>query len=181
MKTIYDIETEKVQDLGGEYVELLELLEDEDITEEEFEERMKGLSISTNEEIERILTIATEYQTRGEAKIAFAKTAQDRINMKKKSGESDCKHANYLKKCVKNVLILRNEKKFQGEIFRATVKNNADYVEIDNPEDIPADFLIEQDPKVDLKKLKEYLTTLEKENKTCTFAHLRKSTSLLVK
>ncbi len=71
MKTIYDIETEKVQDLGGEYVELLELLEDEDITEEEFEERMKGLSISTNEEIERILTIATEYQTRGEeAKIA---------------------------------------------------------------------------------------------------------------
>lgn len=55
MKTIYDIETEKVQDLGGEYVELLELLEDEDITEEEFEERMKGLSISTNEEIERIL------------------------------------------------------------------------------------------------------------------------------
>lgn len=168
-------------ELGAEYVELLELLEDEDITDEEFQKRLETLNCDTDEKIEAYLRISNEYITKGEAKIAYAKAAEERIKQKKKSGESDINRAKRMRAMVVAVLKVRKQKKFEGKLFRATLKSNAPTVEYDDIDDIPEEYLIPQDPKVDTKALKEMLIKMEKEGKACEYARLKYSETLLVK
>lgn len=173
MATLYE--------LTGEFIELMELLEDEEITEEEFNERLAKIEIDTDKKLEAYLELSNEFLTRGEAKVAYAKAAKERIESKRKSGEADINRANRMKEMVLNVLKVRGVKKFEGNLFRATIRKNAPTVEYDNIEDIPEEYLIPQDPKVDTKELKEYLKKLEAEGKTCEYARLKYSESLLVK
>lgn len=168
-------------EMGAEYVELYELLEDEDITDEEFQERLAALDCDTDEKIEAYLRISNEYITKGEAKIAYAKAAEERIKQKKKSGEADINRAKNMREMVKNVLKVRNQKKFEGKLFRATVKAVAPTVEYDDINDIPKEYLIPQDPKINTKALKEMLIKMEEEGKTCEYARLKRSDTLLVK
>lgn len=167
--------------LGSEYVELEELLEDEDITEEEFEERLAKLNCDTDEKIEAYLEISNEYLTRGEAKIAYAKAAEERIKAKKKAGEADCNRAKRMREMVLSVLKVRGSKKFVGKTFKATVKKNAPTVEYDDINDLPKEYLILQNPKVDVKALKDMLKEKEEKGEDCEFARLKYSDSLLVK
>lgn len=84
-------------------------------------------------------------------------------------------------KNVMNVFASSTIKKFNGETMTATIRNNTPSLEYDDVEDIPSEYLIQQEPKVDSKKLKDYLKELEKDGKSCDFARLRYGKCLIVK
>lgn len=168
-------------ELGSSYVELEELLEDDDITEAEFKEKLLELNIDTDAKIERYLELANEYAARGNAEIAYAKAAEDAISKKKKAGEADVNKSKALKNAVIAVLKVRGDKQFVGKLFKATIKKNQPSLEYDSLDDIPDEFKTPQEPKLDTNKLKKYLKDLEAEDKTCEFARLKYSESLIVK
>jgi hypothetical protein len=168
-------------ELGSSYVELEELLEDDDITEAEFKEKLLELNIDTDAKIERYLELANEYTARGNAEIAYAKAAEDAISKKKKAGEADINKAKAMKNAVIAVLKVRGDKQFIGKLFKATIKKNQPSLEYDSLDDIPDEFKTPQEPKLDTNKLKNYLKDLEAEKKTCEFARLKYSESLVIK
>ena len=72
-------------------------------------------------------------------------------------------------------------KAFKGDLMSATIRTGNSSVEYDDIEDIPSEYLIPQDPKVDTTALKIYLKSLEENGESCEFARLKYSKSLLVK
>ena len=170
-----------LSDLGNEFVELLELSEDGDISEEEFDERLQVLTDQISDKMDGWLKVACQIKARGEAKIAYAKAEADAIDKIKKSGETDVKHAKRMLEMVLTTMELQGMKKFTGDLMSATIRNNAPSVEYDDIEDIPSEYLIPQDPKVDTKALKDYLKDLEEKGEPCEFARLKYTKSLLVK
>lgn len=167
--------------LGNEFVELLELSEDGDISEEEFDERLQILTDQLSGKMDGWLKVAYQLKARGEGKIAYAKAEAEAIDKIKKNGEADVKHAKRMYDMVLTTMELQGMKKFTGDLMSATIKNNAPSVEYDDIEDIPSEYLIPQDPKVDTNALKNYLKDLEEKGEPCEFARLKYTKSLLVK
>lgn len=167
--------------LANDFVELLELNEDGDIDEEEFETKLAKYTEQIGDKMDSWLKVAIELKTRGEGKVAYAKAASENVAKIKKDGEADVAHAQRMYNMVMTVMELQGIKKFNGETMTATIRNNTPSLEYDDVEDIPSEYLIQQEPKVDSKKLKDYLKELEKDGKSCDFARLRYGKCLIVK
>lgn len=167
--------------LGNEFVELLELSEDGDISEEEYEEKIQALTDQLSGKMDGWLKVAYQLKTRGEGKIAYAKAEAEAIDKIKKNGEADVKHAKRMYDMVLTTMELQGMKAFKGDLMSATIRTGNSSVEYDDIEDIPSEYLIPQDPKVDTTALKIYLKSLEENGESCEFARLKYSKSLLVK
>lgn len=175
---------ETIFTLADDFVELLELSEDGDISEEDFERELEMLKTKLDGKTESWLKVAMELKTRGDAKVAYAKSAAENIKKVKTDGERSIAHAKRMYDVVKDILILQGNKKFEGELLTATVRKNAPSLVIDNYEDIPDEYLIPQDPTINVKAIKEALINAEKEGREspCSdFAHLERSKTLIVK
>ena len=73
-------------------------------------------------------------------------------------------------------MIAVDKKKFKTDLFSFNIQKNAPALIIDNKNSIPAEYLIQREPKIDTANLKKYL----KENKA-DFAHLEQSESLRIR
>lgn len=173
-------EKKSLTELGSEFVELLELSEDGEITDEEFEDAMDNLTKMIDGKIDSWLSIAFKMKARGKAKQAYAKALQEEYDKIKKSGDADIRHADRMYDVVMSILELQGVKKFEGDYMKATIKSCPPTVEYDCFEDIPSQFLIPQEPKVDAKALKNHLLKMEKEGKSCEYARLKRNKILLV-
>lgn len=90
-------------------------------------------------------------------------------------------HAKRMYDMVLTTMELQGMKAFKGDLMSATIRTGNSSVEYDDIEDIPSEYLIPQDPKVDTTALKIYLKSLEENGESCEFARLKYSKSLLVK
>lgn len=100
----------------------------------------------------------------------------DRLQSRKKTLENNI---SALKNRLEDSMIQTGKEKFKTELFSFGIQNNPPKVVIDDYSKIPAEYLIEQEPKIDNKSIKEFLQKTD--DQRSFFAHLEQGRSLRIR
>ena len=100
----------------------------------------------------------------------------DRLQSRKKTLENNI---SALKNRLEDSMIQTGKEKFKTELFSFGIQNNPPKVVIDDYSKIPAEYLIEQEPKIDNKSIKEFLQITD--DQRSFFAHLEQGRSLRIR
>lgn len=161
MATLYE--------LTGQYRELLELAESEELDKQLIADTLEALEGEIETKADGYAKIIREL----EGKAELLKSEIDRLSNRKTAIENNIKS---MKEALQNAMYITGKVKFKTNLFNFSIQKNPPKLEIDKPEEIPEEFLIPQPPKVDNAKLKEVL-----KEKELPFAHLEQSESLRIR
>ena len=103
-------------------------------------------------------------------------TLDAEIDRLEKRRDALISNAQNLKKYIESAMIATGKKKFKTDLFGFNIQKNPPSVVIDRKEDIPEEYWIAQQPKLDKTALKKWL----KDNKA-DFAHLEQGESLRIR
>ena len=139
-------------ELTAEYQQLLELAEDPDIPEEALADSLEALGMDIEDKADGYAKVIAQLN----ADAAAMKAEIDRLTARKRTIENNIDR---MKESLKQAMILTGKTKFKTELFSFNVQKNPVAVVIDEQyiENIPEEYLIPQDPKVDKQKLKDDL------------------------
>lgn len=139
-------------ELTAEYQQLLELAEDPDIPEEALADSLEALGMDIEDKADGYAKVIAQLN----ADAAALKSEIDRLTARKRTIE---RNVDRMKDSLKTAMILTGKTKFKTELFSFNVQKNPVAVVIDEQyiENIPEEYLIPQDPKVDKQKLKDDL------------------------
>ena len=139
-------------ELTAEYQQLLELAEDPDIPEEALADSLEALGMDIEDKADGYAKVIAQLN----ADAAALKAEIDRLTARKRTIE---RNVDRMKDSLKSAMILTGKTKFKTELFSFNVQKNPVAVVIDEQyiENIPEEYLIPQDPKVDKQKLKDDL------------------------
>jgi hypothetical protein len=160
-------------ELTSEYMELLAMLEDPDTDETVILDTLEGVGGELEEKADGYARVMRQM----DADAAAIKAEEERLHNRRKSLEN---RSAWLKSRLQNVMELTGKTKFKTELFSFGIQKNPASVVIDEQyiENIPAEYLIAQDPKIDRQKIKEDL----KAGKDLEgIAHLEQSESLRIR
>lgn len=82
-----------------------------------------------------------------------------------------------MKTALESSMRATGKTKFKTALFSFGIQKNSPALKIDRPEDVPAEFLIPQEPKIDSAAIKKEL----KEGVVCDWCHLEQSESLRIR
>jgi len=139
-------------ELTAEYQQILELAEDPDIPEEVLADSLETLSLDIEDKADGYAKVIAQLN----ADASVLKAEIDRLTARKRTIE---RNVDRMKDSLKTAMILTGKTKFKTELFSFNVQKNPVAVVIDEQyiENIPEEYLIPQDPKVDKQKLKDDL------------------------
>lgn len=139
-------------ELTAEYQQLLDLAEDPDIPEEALADSLEALGMDIEDKADGYAKVIAQLN----ADAAALKAEIDRLMARKRTIE---RNVDRMKDSLKSAMILTGKTKFKTELFSFNVQKNPVAVVIDEQyiENIPEEYLIPQDPKVDKQKLKDDL------------------------
>lgn len=157
----------KLYDLTGQYLELLEMLEDGEIDQQIIKDTLEGLDFELEEKAENYAKIIKMLE-------GNANTIDQEIKRLQGKKQSYAGNIDSLKRNLEQSMIATGKLKFKTELFSFGIQKNPASVVIDKS--VPEDYLIPQEPKIDKKAIKEFL----KENST-DWAHLEQSESLRIR
>jgi hypothetical protein len=160
-------------ELTSEYMELLAMLEDPDTDEAVILDTLEGVGGELEEKADNYARVMRQM----DADAAAIKAEEERLYNRRKSLEN---RSVWLKQRLKSVMEMTGKKKIKTELFSFGIQKNPASVVIDEQyiENIPAEYLIAQDPKIDRQKIKEDL----KAGKDLEgIAHLEQSESLRIR
>ena len=161
-------------ELTSEYAELLAMLEDPEIDDEVIADTLEGLTGEIEVKADGYARVIRQMDA--DAKVI--KTEEDRLYNRRKSLEN---RIAYLKNRLQYAMELTGSTKIKTELFNIGIQKNPARVVIDSPENIPAAFLIPQDPKVDTAAIKESLKNEDEAPIWDGIAHLEQSESLRIR
>lgn len=165
MSTLYE--------LTDEYKALLQLAEDPDVDEEVLSDTMAALDGEIEDKADGYAKIIKQL----EANVATIKDEEQRLYSRRQSIE---KHIIRMKANLEVAMIMTGKTKFKTDLFSFGIQKNPPSVVMDEQyiENIPAEYLIEQEPKLNKAKIKEDLKAgVDLEG----IAHLEQSESLRIK
>ena len=81
-----------------------------------------------------------------------------------------------LKQALETAMRATGKTKFKTDLFSFNIQKNPPKLVIDKPEEIPEEYLIPQEPKINSKAIKDML-----KEKELPFAHLEQSESLRIR
>lgn len=160
-------------ELTSEYMELLAMLEDPDTDEAVILDTLEGVGGELEEKADGYARVMRQMDADAKA----IKAEEERLYNRRKSLEN---RSAWLKSRLQNVMELTGKTKFKTELFSFGIQKSPASVVIDEQyiENIPAEYLIAQDPKIDRQKIKEDL----KAGKDLEgIAHLEQSESLRIR
>lgn len=139
-------------ELSAEYLSILELAEDPDIPEEALADSLEALGMDIEDKADGYAKVIAQLN----ADASALKAEIDRLTARKRTIE---RNVDRMKDSLKSAMILTGKTKFKTELFSFNVQKNPVAVVIDEQyiENIPEEYLIPQDPKVDKQKLKDDL------------------------
>ncbi len=160
-------------ELTNEYVELLIMLEDPEIDEAIITDTLEGISGELELKAEGYAKVMRQMET----DIKAIKAEEDRLYNRRKSLEN---RLAWLKDRLQNVMEITGKTRFKTELFTFTIQKNPASVVIDENrlENIPAEYLIPQEPKIDRTKIKE---DLKAGKELPGIAHLQQTESLRIR
>ena len=159
-------------ELTGEYLELLALAEDPETDPQIFADTMEGLEGEIEQKADGYARVIRQL----DADSTALKAEIDRLTARKKAIDNSIDR---MKESLKNAMILTNKTKFKTELFAFGVRNNPPKLVIDHPDQIPASFLIPQEPKIDNAGIKDALKAGDIIAET--FAHLEQTQSVSIR
>ena len=157
-------------DLTAEYIQLMELAEDPETDPEVLSDTMEGLSGEIEDKADNYAKVIKSMQ----ASVDGLKGEIDRLTAKKKAIENGIDR---MKRNLEASMIATDKRKFKTDLFTFYIQKNQPSLVLDDDYPVPQEFLIEQDPKVDTKAIKERLLAGE----SFKFASLKESESIRIK
>ena len=142
MATIYELQ--------NDFQEVMDLI----LSGEYDEETLKNTLECIHYEIEEKADGYAKVMKNIESDIAGIKAEEERLAQKRKAMENSVKR---MKADLQEVMIQTGKKKFKTEFFSFSIQKNPAKVELIDGKEIPADYLIEQEPKVDTAGIKKVL------------------------
>lgn len=161
MATLYE--------LTGQYRELLELAESEELDKQLIADTLEGLDGEIEIKADGYAKVIREL----EGKTAVLKDEIDRLSKRKSVIENNIKS---MKEALQNAMFITGKTKFKTDLFNFNIQKNPPRLVIDKPEEVPEEYLIPQEPKIDTKAIKEILKQRE-----LPFARLEQSESLRIR
>lgn len=155
--------------LTEEYLELLDLLEDDSVDQEVVNDTLEAVGGEIEVKADNCAKLIQELN-------GSASTLDAEIDRLKKRRDVLVSNAQNLKKYIESAMIATGKKKFKTDLFGFNIQKNPPRVVIDREEDIPEEYWIAQQPKLDNTALKKWL----KDNKA-DFAHLEQGESLRIR
>ena len=159
-------------ELTSEYLQLLEMLEDPDADEQLITDTLEAI----DGEIEHKADNCARVLRQMDADAKAIKAEEERLYNRRKSLEN---RSDWLKHRLQTLMEITGKTKIKTEFFSFGIQKNPVSVFIDTDEaNIPAQYLIQQAPKVDKTKLKEDLKNgVDLEG----IAHLEQTESLRIR
>lgn len=155
--------------LAEEYLELLEMLEDDSVDQEVVNDTLGGVEGEIEVKADNCAKLIQELN-------GSVNTIDAEIDRLKKRREAIANNAQRIKKYIESVMITTGKKKFKTDLFGFNIQKNPPSLVIDQKEMIPKQYWITQEPKLDKTSLKKWL----KDNKE-DFAHLEQSEGLRIR
>ena len=165
MATLYE--------LTEDYMKLLDMAEDPDCDLEVFKDTLEGLDYEIEEKADGYAKVIQELMNR----VSFLDSEIDRLTDRKKCIKENI---DTMKRSLENAMNITGKRKFKTDLFSFNIQKNPASVVMDEQyiENIPDEYLIEQDPKVDKAKIKEDI----KAGKNLDgIAHLEQSESIRIR
>lgn len=159
MATLYE--------LTGQFRELLELIEQGEIDAELLADTLEGLEGEVEIKADGYAKVIKEL----EGKTAMLKGEIERLSNKKSAIENNIKT---MKESLEIAMRTTGKTKFKTDLFSFNIQKNPARLVITG--DVPSEYLIPQEPKVDNKTIKELLKQQE-----LPFAHLEQGESLRIR
>ncbi|MDO4649186.1 MAG: siphovirus Gp157 family protein [Eubacteriales bacterium] len=85
-----------------------------------------------------------------------------------------------MKEHLQQTMVATGNRKFKTATHSFSIQKNPVSVKIDNEAEIPDEFMVPQEPKVNKKAIAAFLKSLDKGD-TCTFAHLEETEGLRIR
>jgi hypothetical protein len=160
-------------ELTEEYQQLLAFAEDPDVDPQVLADTMEGLGGEIEDKADGYAKVMKQL----EADAAALKNEIDRLTVRKRSIENNIDR---LKDTLKMAMIMTNKTKFKTELFSFGIQKNPKKVVLDKDlSEIPTEWLIQQEPKVDKAAIK---AALEAEDVTAqSVAHFEQDESLRIR
>ena len=139
-------------ELTAEYKYLLDVAEDPDIDPEVLADTMEALDGEIEDKADGYGRVIRQM----EADAAALKAEEQRLTTRRKTVETNIKR---MKETLQNAMTAVGKPKIDTELFKFRIQKNPASVIIDEQyiENIPVEYLIEQEPKLDKAKIKEDL------------------------
>lgn len=161
----------KLYELVGQYAELLQHLEDPDYDPDTLQDTLEGIEGELEDKADGYAKVMKNLEATGaaiEAEIARLSARKMRIDTQIKR----------LKAYLQNAMEVTGKTKFKTDLFSFAVQKNPPKVVLDvSPDMVPSEYLIPQDPKVDMAAIKDAL----KAGTVTNIAHLEQGQSLRIR
>lgn len=161
MATLYE--------LTGQFRELLELVEQGEVDHEMLADTLEGLEGEIEIKADGYAKVIKEL----EGKTAMLKGEIERLSNRKSAIENNIKT---MKESLEIAMRTTGMTKLKTDLFSFSIQKNPPKLVIDKPEEIPEEYLIPQEPKINSKAIKDML-----KEKELPFAHLEQSESLRIR
>lgn len=156
-------------ELTGQYLELLEIASDETIDQQMINDTLEGIDFEIEEQADYCAKIIRMLEGQADMLDKEIKRITDRKTVVKNNIVS-------IKKNLENTMLLTGKRKIKTDLFNFNIQKNPASVVIDDDTEIPKEYWIEQEPKLDKKSLSAFL----KENEV-PWAHLSQTESLRIR
>ena len=161
-------------ELTAEYGQLLALAEDPDVDPQVLADTLEGLGGEIEMKADGYAKVIRQLENDA----AALKAEIDRLTVRKKVIDNNIDR---MKESLKTAMILTEKTKFKTELFSFNIQLNPPSVVIDDPDNVPKECLIEQPPKIDKAKIKEYLNDENEAPFLRGIAHLERTTGVRIK
>lgn len=159
----------KLYEIVGAFKELLEMASEENMDQKLISDTLEGVGFEFEEKADGYAKVVKMLEGDVEAIDKEIKRLTEKKNTIKNNISG-------IKKNLENAMITTGKTKFKTLLFGYNIQKNPVSVSIDDENQIPKDFWIEQEPKLDKKSLAAYL----KENEV-SWAHLTQTESLRIR
>lgn len=159
----------KLYEIVGAFKELLEMASEENMDQKLISDTLEGVEFEFEEKADGYAKVVKMLEGDVEAIDKEIKRLTEKKNTIKNNISG-------IKKNLENAMLVTGKTKFKTLLFGYNIQKNPVSVSIDDENQIPKDFWIEQEPKLDKKSLAAYL----KENEV-SWAHLTQTESLRIR
>lgn len=162
MRTLYE--------MGADYVELLDMIT-EGVDPQVIQDTLEGLEGEIEEKCDNCAKLCRELKHRA---AGLREEAERMIASARACENSEARIMEHMQ----HIMELTGKTKFKTKLFSYGIQNNPATVVLDSLKDIPKEYLIEQEPKVDKKAIKQ---AIQDGVDFTGIAHLETKTSLRIR
>lgn len=157
-------------DITGEFLQLLQLAEDDTIDQKMINDTLEGIECELEEKADAYANIIDRLTSDAE----MIGRELERLSYRKKTIESNISS---MKRNLENAMLVTGKRKFKTLIHSYNIQKNAPSLKILDEEKIPKEFYIPQEPKLDGRELMKRI----KETGPCEYAELVQTESLRIR